>query len=152
MGGLMVLEKDFKEFLELLGRNGVKYLPIGGYAVVAHGYSRYTKDMDIWVDISSDNAAKIVKTLQDFGMASLGLAEPDFLEPDTFIQIGLPPVRIDILNTVAGLDFATAYTSRIQQEIDGVQVSLIGLDDLRKNKLASGRTQDLLDYEKLGEK
>ncbi len=99
----MVLEKDFKEFLELLGRNGVKYLLIGGYAVVAHGYSRYAKDMDIWVDISSDNAAKIVKTLQDFGMASLGLAEPDFLEPGTFIQIGHPPVRIDILNTVAGL-------------------------------------------------
>ena len=147
----MVLEKDFREFLELLGRNRVKYLLIGGYAVVAHGYPRYTKDMDIWVEVSQDNAARILKTLEDFGMASLGLSEQDFLEPGTFVQIGYPPVRIDILNKVAGLDFEAAYASRIEQTIDGVSVSLIGLEDLRKNKLASGRTQDLLDYEKLGE-
>jgi predicted nucleotidyltransferase len=147
----MVLEKDFKEFLELLNRNAVKYLLIGGYAVVAHGYSRYTKDMDIWVEMSLENATRIVKTLEDFGMGSLGLTEQDFLEPGTFVQIGYPPVRIDILNKVAGLDFEAAYASRKEHTIDGVRVWLIGLDDLRKNKLASGRTQDLLDYEKLGE-
>jgi hypothetical protein len=147
----MVLEKDFKEFLELLNRNAVKYLLIDGYAVVAHGYSRYTKDMDIWVEMSLENATRIVKTLEDFGMGSLGLTEQDFLEPGTFVQIGYPPVRIDILNKVAGLDFEAAYASRKEHTIDGVRVWLIGLDDLRKNKLASGRTQDLLDYEKLGE-
>jgi predicted nucleotidyltransferase len=146
----MVLEKDFKEFLELLNRNAVKYLLIGGYAVVAHGYSRYTKDMD-WVEMSLENATRIVKTLEDFGMGSLGLTEQDLLEPGTFVQIGYPPVRIDILNKVAGLDFEAAYASRKEHTIDGVRVWLIGLDDLRKNKLASGRTQDLLDYEKLGE-
>jgi len=148
----MVLENDFKEFLELFDKNKVKYLLVGGYAVVFHGYNRYTKDMDVWVEISPENAIRIVQSLQEFGMDSLGLTEEDFQKAGTFVQIGCPPVRIDIINSVAGLDFASAYASRTIETIGGVRVSMISLEDLRKNKLACGRTQDLLDYEKLGEK
>lgn len=151
MGGPMVLEKDFREFLELLGKHGVRYLLVGGYAVVAHGYPRYTKDLDIWIDPTADNARSLIAALEEFGMASLGLSAGDFLQPGTFVQIGYSPVRIDLLTSAPGLTFAEAFEAKEDRLIDGVQVCLIGLPDLLKNKQAAGRTQDLLDYEKLSE-
>jgi hypothetical protein len=144
-----MLNQDFKEFLQSLNANDVHYLIVGGYAVALHGYPRYTKDIDIWVESSPDNARKIVQALDDFGFASLGLKESDFLEPDMIIQLGYPPNRIDLIISLAGVNFETCYTSRVVVEIEGVSVNFIDLENLKRNKKTVGRTQDLADIENL---
>jgi len=150
IAGDTVLNQDFKEFIQSLNDNQVHYLVIGGYAVALHGHPRYTKDIDIWIEMSQDNAAKIVKALEQFGFGSLGLQAADFLTPDQIIQLGYPPSRIDLLNTVAGVNFENCYRTRMQVVIDGVEVNFIDLENLKKNKLAAGRLQDLADLENLG--
>jgi hypothetical protein len=148
VGGAM-LNQDFKEFIQLLNNNHVRYLVVGGYAVALHGYPRYTKDMDIWVELKAANAKRIVKTLEQFGFGSLGLKESDFLVEDQIIQLGYAPNRIDILTTLPGVSFRECYDKHLVVEIEGVKVNFIDLDSLRKNKKASGRLQDLADLEKL---
>jgi hypothetical protein len=123
---------------------------IGGYAVAFHGYPRYTKDIDIWIEMSEANATGIVKALEDFGFGSLGLEADDFLEADQIIQLGYPPARIDLITTAPGVDFEECYKSRIEVDIEGVSVNFIGLEDLKRNKQAAGRMQDLADLENLG--
>lgn len=144
-----MLNRDFKEFIQSLNDNGVRYLIVGGYAVALHGHPRYTKDLDIWVEMNPDNATRAVKALDRFGFGSLGLKEADFLIPDQIIQLGYPPNRIDLLSTLPGVDFTPCYDSRVQIEIDGVLVAFIDLDNLKKSKRASGRHQDLADLENL---
>jgi hypothetical protein len=144
-----VLNQDFKEFFQSLNANHVHYLVVGGYAVAFHGHPRYTKDIDIWIEMSPENAANIVTALDQFGFGSLGLKNEDFLVPDQIIQLGYPPNRIDLLNTVPGVDFAACYASRLQVKVDGVLVNFIDLENLKKNKQASGRHQDLADLENL---
>ncbi len=144
-----MLNQDFKEFIQSLNDNRVRYLVIGGYAVALHGHPRYTKDLDLWIEMKPDNAAKMVKALEQFGFASLGLKAEDFLVPDQIIQLGYPPNRIDVLSTLEGIEFESCYTSRVQVEIDAVTVNFIDLENLKRNKKATGRTQDLADLENL---
>ena len=144
-----MLNQDFKEFIQSLNNNDVRYLVVGGYAVALHGYPRYTKDIDIWVELNPDNATKIIHALDDFGFGSLELKENDFLEPEMIIQLGYPPNRIDIILSPAGVDFQTCFSTRVIVEIEGVQVNFIDLENLRKNKAATGRKQDLADLENL---
>ena len=144
-----MLNKDFKEFIELLNANSVNYLVVGGYALAAHGHPRYTKDLDVWILIDPDNARNILKALSDFGFLELELSESDFLTPENVIQLGYPPNRIDILTQATGVDFDTCYPERVQVDIDGVTVNFIDLENLKKNKRATGRLQDLADVEKL---
>ncbi len=144
-----MLNQDFKEFIQSLNDNGVRYLVIGGYAVALHGYPRYTKDMDVWVEMTADNASKVVKALNQFGFGSLDLKESDFTVPDQIIQLGYPPRRIDILTTLPGVEFSECYSSRVITDIEGVSVSFIDVDNLIKNKKATGRHQDLADVENL---
>jgi predicted nucleotidyltransferase len=144
-----VLNQDFKEFIQSLNDNHVRYLVIGGYAVALHGYPRYTKDIDIWIETSSDNAANMVKALEQFGFGSLGLQAADFLVPEQIIQLGYPPSRIDLVTTPPGVDFETCYASRVEVVIDGVAVDFIDLENLKKSKKAAGRFQDLADLENL---
>jgi len=144
-----VLNLDFKEFIQSLNANHVHYLVVGGYAVALHGHPRYTKDMDVWIEPSPDNAANTVKALDQFGFGALGLKASDFLVPDQIIQLGYPPNRIDLLSTLPGVDFETCYPARVQVEIEGVTVNFIDLENLKKNKQASGRHQDLADLENL---
>jgi len=144
-----VLNQDFKEFIQSLNDNQVRYLVIGGYAVAFHGNPRYTKDMDVWIDASPENAAKVVQALEQFGFGSLGLKTEDFLTPNQIIQLGYAPNRIDILTTLEGIEFESSYTSRVEVEIDQVKVNFIDLENLKKNKKATGRLQDLADLEKL---
>lgn len=145
----MILNPDFIEFFQLLNENKVKYLIIGGYAVAYHGYPRYTKDIDIWISIEPDNAKRVVKTLADFGFESLRLKEDDFLETETVIQIGYPPNRIDLIMGIPGIDFGECYTTRAGTEINGVKLSFIDLENLKRSKIAAGRPQDLADLENL---
>jgi hypothetical protein len=122
---------------------------IGGYAVAVHGHPRYTKDIDIWIETSKENTLKLVTALTQFGFESLGLTPDDFQTPDQIIQLGYPPSRIDLINNPDGVDFATCYDSKIEITLNHVPVKFINLDNLKKNKLASGRLQDLADLEKL---
>jgi hypothetical protein len=124
-------------------------LIIGGYAVAFHGHPRYTKDLGVWVDLGAENALNIVEALRQFSFGSLGLQPNDFLVQDQVIQLGYPPSRIDILISLKGVDFESAYESKIQAPIDDVTVNFIDLDNLRKNKKATGRLQDLADLENL---
>ncbi len=144
-----MLNQDFREFIQSLNDNQVRYLVVGGYAVAFHGHPRYTKDLDVWIELSPKNAASLVRTLKQFGFESLQLQESDFLVPDQIIQLGYPPNRIDIHNTLTGVDFAMCSDSRLQMEFEGVTVNYIDLENLKKNKRALGRHQDLADLEKL---
>ncbi|MBS1249777.1 MAG: hypothetical protein MAG431_01361 [Chloroflexi bacterium] len=146
----MILHPDLKEFFQLLNANEVRYLIIGGYAVAFHGYPRYTKDIDVWIWVNSENAKRVIKTLKDFGFASLGLKEEDFLEKDTIIQLGHAPNRIDLIMGAPGVEFEECFEARIEEKVDGVNISFIDLKNLKKAKKASGRLQDLADIENLG--
>lgn len=140
---------ELREFLELLSENHVEYLLVGGYAVVYHGFPRTTADMDIWVAANEANAAKIIAALEAFGFAGTDMTPDLFLGPDKITQMGNPPLRIEILTTISGLEFAEAYAKRIVEVIDGVPVSVISSDHLKINKRASGRTKDLADLDNL---
>lgn len=146
-----MLSQDFKEFIESLNANGVRYLVVGGYAVAFHGYPRYTKDLDVWIDLNPENAMRLIKTMEQFGFGSLGLKETDFLDADQVVQLGYPPNRIDILTTLAGVEFEACYQCKVQLLIDDVMVHLIDLENLKRNKKTVGRLQDLADLESLGD-
>ena len=144
-----MFNQDFKEFIESLNVNQVRYLVVGGYAVALHGRPRYTKDLDVWVECSTENAPALLQALEQFGFGSLGLTADDFLVPDQVVQLGYPPHRIDILVGISGVEFADCYPQRVEVELDGVEVNFIDLENLKKNKKASGRLQDLADLENL---
>jgi hypothetical protein len=148
-GGNTMLNPDFKEFIQSLNDNGVRYLVIGGYAVALHGYPRYTKDLDVWIERDPDNVAKLMKALLQFGFGSLDLAAEDFLEPEQIIQLGYPPNRIDLITSPPGVDFDRSYVARVVVTIDDVPVYFIDLENLKKTKKAAGRLQDLADLENL---
>lgn len=148
---MVKLPLDFKEFLSLLHTHRVKYLLVGGYAVAAHGYPRFTGDMDVWIQTDHDNAANVLKACREFGFDVPNLRAELFLDPKQMTRMGHPPLRIEILNSVSGLTFDSAWENRISDVWDGVPVSLISLGDLRTNKLASGRLKDLADLENLPE-
>jgi len=145
----MILNPDFKEFFQLLNVLDVRYLIVGGYAVAYHGYPRYTKDIDIWIWVNPENAERIVKALRDFGFESLNLKASDFLEPETIIQLGYAPNRIDLIMGLPGVDFEDCYAQRVEVEIEEVRLMFIDLESLKKSKKASGRLQDLADLENL---
>jgi hypothetical protein len=144
-----MINKDFKEFIALLNSHKVKYLVIGGYALAFHGHPRYTKDIDIWILIDKNNAHNLAEAIKDFGFSSLQLNENDFLAANTVIQLGQAPSRIDILTNATGLEFSSCYPHKVDAEIDGVTISFIDLENLKKNKRAVGRHQDLADLEHL---
>jgi predicted nucleotidyltransferase len=143
------LPQDFKEFLKLLKDERVQYLLIGGYAVGYYGYPRATADMDVWIAVNSRNAARSVKALRRFGMAVPGLSAKLFLEKDKIVRMGVPPIRIEMHTGISGVDFDPCYARRQRVDLDGIEVNLIGLEDLKANKRASGRHVDLEDLEHL---
>lgn len=143
------LPSDFKEFLNLLRSHGVKYLLIGGYAVIYHGFPRATGDMDIWIAVDPENARRMVETVREFGFDTPDLSPALFLQDNSMVRMGNVPVRIEILTRVSGVEFDACYGNRVEGEMDGVAVSLISLRDLLANKRASGRHKDLMDVEEL---
>jgi len=145
------LDQDFNEFVQLLLANEVRFLIIGGYALAAHGVPRYTGDLDAWLWINGDNADRVLMALESFGFGSLNITREDLLTPDTVIQLGYPPHRIDLLTGIDGVDFDSAWSRHVEFVINGQLVPFIGRDDLIINKKAVARPQDLADVAKLEE-
>ncbi len=143
-----VLARDFKEFLKLLNSNHVEYLLIGGYAVGIYGHIRATNDLDIWINATAENACKIERSLREFGFAA-GLTANLFLEPNNVVRMGVPPIRIEILTSISGVQFGLCYAEKEMIQIEELMVPVISLPRLRENKAASSRAKDLADLESL---
>lgn len=146
----MEMQQDFKELLALFDARGVEYLVIGAHALAFHGAPRYTGDLDILINPEPENARRILSALAEFGFGSLDITEKDFEKPDNVVQLGMPPVRIDILTSISGVSWDSAYSGRAEGEVEGVRVYYIGREDLIANKRAAGRKRDLADLEALG--
>jgi Nucleotidyl transferase of unknown function (DUF2204) len=144
-----LLNKDFKEFIELLHSNKVEFLVVGAHALAAHGRPRYTGDIDLWVRPTSDNIQRLLVALDRFGFSSLGVSAADFATPQAVVQLGYPPARIDLLTTIDGVSFDDAMAHHVSFLVVGVRLPVISVDDLIKNKLATGRPKDLADVESL---
>lgn len=143
------LTKDSKEFVELLSSNGVDFLIVGGHAVGFHGYPRFTGDLDIWVRTSPENATRLARVFAAFGFSEEEALIGLFSEPGNMLQLGLPPNRIDVLSQISGIDFSEAWPNRIHGNLNGIAVGIIGVEDLLRNKRASGRPKDLADVDEI---
>ena len=147
--GTIHLPQDFKEFFQSFNQHEVEYLLVGGYAVGYHGYPRATIAIDVWVAANPESARRVVTALEEFGFGSQVLVEGLFLGSDQVVRMGLPPMRIEIMTSISGVDFEDAYDQRIEDMLDGVPVKLISLHHLKANKVAAARTKDLADLEEL---
>lgn len=143
------LESEFQEFLRSLNSNKVEYLLIGGYAVILNGHIRNTNDLDVCVSSDPENAKRVVKALVEFGFTVPGLDESLFTKPKSVVRMGFPPIKIEIINYLEGVDFEDAYKGRKAIRVGDLDISLINIDDLIANKRSVGRLQDLADVEKL---
>lgn len=143
------LPPDFSEFLRLLNAHRVSYLIVGGYAVGFHGHPRATADIDIWIPMREDTAQQLVTVLRAFGFDVPQLSADLFLRPDQVIRLGVPPLRIELLTTIAGVEFDACYARAVQGTLGDVEVCIIALDDLKANKRSAGRHQDLADLDHL---
>jgi predicted nucleotidyltransferase len=145
----MRLEKDFKEFIESLNKNSVRYLIIGSFALSYYSEPRYTKDIDILVDSTVSNADRLMTAIREFGFSDIELGSRDFLEPDQVIQLGIAPLRIDLLTSLKGIPFADAWDRRTTGQYGDIPAFYISKQDLIDHKKLVGRKQDLADIEKL---
>lgn len=146
------LEVDFIDFLKLCNKHQVKYLVIGGYAVSIYGYPRYTKDLDVCIESSEENAEKMIQVINDFGLGSLKLTKEDFLKKNFVTQLGYEPLRIDILNEMDGVSFSLAWQNKRGVVYESVEINFIGYNELLILKQLAGRSQDLTDIKKLEER
>lgn len=145
----MQLSRDFREFVACCVARDVRFLIVGGYALAAHGHPRYTKDLDVWLWIDAGNAERLVGALADFGFASVGLVPGDFTQPGVVVQLGHPPLRIDLLTSIDGVTFDECWPAQVVIDVGGIAVPFIDVEHLIVNKRASGRLQDLADAEVL---
>ena len=145
----MPTNPDFKDLFRLFNDAGVEYLVVGAHAVVYYTEPRYTKDLDIWVNPTPANAERVFRALQSFGAPLKDMTLASFTDPDLIYQIGVAPNRIDIVMSIAGVQFAPAWAERVESAYDGAPISILGKSSLLRAKEAAGRPQDLLDLEKL---
>jgi hypothetical protein len=143
--------RDFCELLECFNASRVSVLIVGAYALAYHGAPRMTGDLDLLVQPSEENARRVIDALTAFGFGDVGLSTADFQRPDVVVQLGVPPVRVDLLTGISGVSWDEAWAGRVDGEFGAVPVAFIGLVEFRRNKLAAGRHKDLADLEALGE-
>lgn len=146
-----IFNADFRDFLEALRRWQVRYVLVGGYSVILHGYSRTTGDMDIWVDKTRANYDRLANAFYEFGMPTFDMTPENFLDNPNFdvFTFGRQPVAIDIITAIKGLDFTTTYNQAKDVEVEGLSVRLIHYNDLLKAKQAAGRPRDINDLDNL---
>lgn len=147
----MKVQPDFKELLGLFNAHNVEYLIVGGYALAFHGAPRYTGDIDIFVKPDTENARRILAALAEFGFGSIGLTTEDFAHPDSVVQLGAPPVRVDLMSSLTGVTWQEAFSGKAMGTYGGVPASFIGREQLVANKRATGRKRDMADVEALGD-
>ena len=147
----MEVQPDFKELLALLNEHKVEYLIVGGYALAFHGAPRFTGDIDILVRPDDGNASRVLGALAAFGFSLPDLTAADFVKPERVVQLGVPPVRIDILTSISGVSWEEAEAGKEQGAFGDVPVAYIGRREYIKNKRSTGRRRDLADIEALGE-
>ena len=145
----MKTEKDYEEFLELLNKHNVRYCVIGAFALAFHTRPRYTKDMDILIEPTTDNAKRLLIALDEFGFGSLNLTAEDFTTPGNIIQLGYEPVRIDIITSIKGLEFKDVWENRVQGPYGIQTVNFIDRQNLIRAKKLSNRPQDIADLKLL---
>jgi len=145
----MFVNSDFSDLLRLFNGNNVRYLVVGGYAIIQYAEPRFTKDLDLWVSTDTNNASAVYQALKSFGAPLTGLTEADFSEDGYFYQMGVPPIRVDILMGIPGGVFENAWRNRNEVDFDGLIVPFISKQDLIATKKASGRQQDLIDADLL---
>jgi hypothetical protein len=148
---IMELNSDFKEFLELLNKHSVEYMVVGGFALAFHGAPRYTGDIDIWVRSDPENANLLIQALKEFGFSLPELTADDFCVADQIVQLGLPPVRIDLLTSISGVTWSEAFPAITREMFQEVLIPFIGKTAYLKNKRASGRPKDLADLDALND-
>ena len=147
----MEAQPDFKELLKLFNEKQVNYVIAGAYALAFHGFPRYTGDIDIYVKPDPSNAKYIIEALESFGFKLTDLEQDDFCKEETVIQLGVPPIRIDIITSLTGLSWEDVYNSKVKGKYGDIDVFYLGRDQLVVNKKAIGRKKDLADLELLGE-
>ncbi|MBI1871549.1 MAG: nucleotidyl transferase AbiEii/AbiGii toxin family protein [Chlamydiae bacterium] len=147
----MEVQPDFKDLLVLFNNNKVEYLLVGGYALAFHGAPRFTGDMDIFVKPDPQNAKCIINALTQFGFGSLDVSPLDFESPGKIVQLGVPPVRIDIITSTTGVSWEDAVSGKVDGKYGDIPVSYMGREEFISNKKAMGRKKDLADVEALGE-
>jgi len=143
------LNDDYKEILQNLSKNKVKFLVVGAYAMGVHGYPRATGDLDIWVDVSPDNSELVYKSLVEFGAPLSHINRDTFIEEGIVLQIGIAPRRIDIITQIDGVDFRSAYAEKLVVELEGLAIPFLSRDDLIRNKESTGREKDRVDVQYL---
>lgn len=141
------MHSDFSDLLSTFNAHGVEYLVVGAHALAAHGLIRATKDLDVFVRPSADNAPRVFAALAAFGAPLHDLTERDLQTPGLIFQIGVPPVRIDVITVIDGVEFEDAWGSRATARLEGVEAPVLSRHHLIINKKAAGRTQDLADVE-----
>ena len=144
-----MLNEDYKDILQSLAEEDVKFLLVGAYAMAAYGYIRATMDIDIWVMPSVNNGEAVLRALRKFGAPLHGLTIDDIQKDDTIFQIGVAPRRIDIMTGASGLQFDEAFAQSLETDVEGLRIHIPSLEDLILNKKATGRTKDLADVEAL---
>lgn len=145
----MPLTKDSREFIECLNSNRVEFLIVGALAVAWHGFPRYSGHIDFLVKPDAGNAARLLTALKQFGFGGLGVTQDDLSVPDTVIQLGVEPNRLDLMTSISGLSFEEAWSSRVLGTVDGLEVAFVGREVLIQNKRATGRSRDLIDVAEL---
>ena len=147
----MEVQQDFRDLLELFNAHKVEYMIVGAYALAFHGYPRYTGDIDIFVKPEPINAQRIIAALDEYGFGTVGLSAVDFESPDKVVQLGVPPVRVDIVTSITGVSWEDAFTGRTEGKYGDIPVYFIGREQFISNKRALGRKRDFADLEALGE-
>ena len=145
----MLTSPDLKELLNLFKKHNVKYLVVGGYAVMRYTEPRFTKDLDLLISVEIKNATAVYNALKEFGAPLSGLTVKDFSQEGYFYQMGRPPMRVDIMMSIPGVKFDDAWSQHERLTIDGIEMNFISKEDLIASKKASGRSQDLIDVENL---
>lgn len=147
----MEVQPDFKDLLELLNAHKVEYMIVGGYALAFHGAPRYTGDIDILVRPNAENSRRVLTALDEFGFGSVGLTEDDFKNPDKVVQLGVPPVRVDIITSITGVSIDEVFSRCVDGKYGSIHVKYIGREEFILNKRSTGRKKDMSDLEALGE-
>lgn len=147
----MEIQPDFRDLLALFNAHSVEYMIVGGYALAFHGAPRYTGDIDLFIRPSATNARRILTALDEFGFGTVGLTEEDFRSPDKVVQLGMPPVRIDIITSLSGVSLEDAFAGCVDGKYGDIPVKYIGRAEFISNKRSTGRKKDIADLEALGE-